>query len=365
MVHEPTGEEWRTPVRITSTSATERGGFRKCRRQWFLSVVHRLDSQEGNVNFFLGRVYHSALEAYYLNLNDPPGIYTAEAIALDRYQEAFDASLQAVRDSLGFMFAYAEPAHREAGRLGLEMLQNYLERERRDPLLDEVLAVEFRVNVAIRNPKGRKVGVLSVQADVVGYKDGELCVVDHKTASSPMHSAHLDIDDQLTAEVFSWWQHSGDWPDRAIYNVSLKKEVHPPKQIKGTKAEPVKLSRDRGQRTSYKLYREEVERLGLAKADYVEILAFLKAREDGGEDPLFQREAVFRTPGQMAAFERDLFEEWRDMRAVAAHPERAYPNPTSMNCSHCPVRAICTTIQDGGDAAAVIRAGYIIADPRR
>lgn len=356
MATDTTGLEHTTPVRIKSTSATERAAFRKCRRQWLLGVVHRLDKQEGNVHFFLGRIYHSALEAYYRSQMAGAPEDDREVAALDAYQDAFDTELATVKDQLGFAFTFGEQLFRDAGELGLEMLQNYMERERKEPLLDDVIAVEFRVNVAITNPKGRKVGVLSVQADVVGMKDGELCVVDHKTASGSVASGHLDLDDQLTAEVYSWWKATGDFPDKAIYNVSYKKALHPPKLLKSGK-----LSKDAQQLTNSALYRAEIERLGLPLADYVDFLVFL----DGKNDPLFKRDAVFRTPGQMAAFEHDLFEEWRDMKAIAAHPERAYPNPTAMNCQSCPVRIICTTIQDGGDVETIIRSGYMIADPRR
>lgn len=365
MPTDPTGLEPATPVRIKSTSATERAGFRKCRRQWFLSVVHRLDPQMGNVNFFLGTVYHSALEAYYRAQQAGLDVPFRETAALDAYQDRFDAELLKIQAQLGFLATVGTPPFREAGELGFAMLQNYLERERVDPLLDEVVAVEFRVNVAIVNEKGRKVGILSVQADVVGKKHGELRVVDHKTASSTMPSAHLDLDDQLTAEVFAWWQATGDFPEKAVYNVSMKKAPQPPKQLKPAKDGTPRLSKAKNQNTTAQMYRDEIRALGLNLADYLDIILILDEREASGEDKLFRREEVFRTPGQMAAFERDLYQEWKDMKAVALHPEKAYPNPTSMNCSHCPVRTICTTIQDGGDHEAIILAGYVVADPRR
>ncbi len=365
MSHDPTGQEHLTPVKITSTSATERAGFRKCRRQWLLGTVHRLDSNEGNVNFFLGTIYHRGLEAYYRSQMAGEDEDSRAIAALDAYQAAFTDAIDTVTTQLGFLAPVGIPAFREAGELGFAMLQNYVDRERVDPLLDEVVAVEFRVNVAIRDARGRKVGTLSVQADVVGRKDGELRVVDHKTASRAMPSSHLDLDDQLTAEVFAWWQASGEFPEKAVYNVSYKKSPGPPKMIKGSKTEPIKLSKSKSQATTAELYRQAIIEHHLDPTGYEDILGILEERERNGEDALFHREEVFRTPGQMEAFERDLLHEWQDMRRVALHPEMAYPNPTSMNCGGCPVRAICTTVQDGGDVSAIIKAGYVIADPRR
>lgn len=361
----PTGLEHVTPVKITDTSATERAGFRQCRRRWFLTTVHRLDPEEGNPNFFLGGLFHKGLEVYYRNIKDGYDHATSAEQALDAYQQAFDIEMSKLKTQLGFLWKVAEPMWRSTGERGFEMLQNYLDAEELNPIFDEIIAVEFRVNVAIRSPKGRKVGLLSVQADLVGRKGGMLMVADHKTASREIPSAHLDIDDQLSAEVVAWWLHSGEFPEKAVYNVAYKKAPHPPKQIKGTKAEPVRLSKAKDQGTTYALYKEEIKRLGLDVANYVDILAYLKQLDDNGENVFFAREETFRTPGQVAAFERDLYWEFKDMKEVAAHPERAYPNPSRFNCPGCPVRTICTTIQDDGDVSAIIKAGFVIGDPRR
>lgn len=365
MPTDPTGLEHVTPVDIEDTSATERAAFRQCRRKWFLTLVHRLDPQEGNPNFFLGELFHKALEVYYLSVQagDPHDI--AASLALDAYQEKYDRDIKKIEGQLGFLWSVGEPMWREVGELGFEMAQNYFDAEEHNPLFDEVVAVEVRVRVAINDKTGRRVGWLSVQTDIVGRKAGVLKVVDTKTASRQINSAHLDIDDQLTAEVYAVWKSSGEFPEKAVYNVAYKKVPHPPKQVKGTKAKPVKLSRDRNQGTTYELYRAEIERLGLDKADYVEILAYLKELDEQGENVFFEREETFRSPDQMEAFERDLLWEFMDMKEVAANPERAYPNPSRYNCPNCPVRTVCFTIQDGGDVPAIIQAGYVIGDPRR
>lgn len=365
MPTEPTGLEHVTPVNIMDTSATERAGFRKCRRQWFLTVVHRLDPEEGNPHFFLGTLFHAGLEGYYHAIKSGATHEVAAEIGCTAYEKLYHIELDKIRKQLGFVWSVAEPMWKDTGDLGFEMLQNYFDAELHNPLFDEVISVEFRVNVAIRSPKGRRVGWLSVQADIVGRKDGLLKVVDTKTRSRAINSAHLDIDDQLSAEVFSWWKHSGEFADKAVYNVAYKKVARPPKQIKGTKAEPVRLSKAKDQGTTYELYRAEIERLGLDKGPYVEILAHLKQLDDNGENVFFEREETFRTPDQMEAFERDLYWEFKDMKEVAKHPERAYPNPSEMNCGGCPVRTVCFTIQDGGDVSAIIKAGYVIGDPRR
>lgn len=364
-MREPTGLEHLTPVDIRDTSATERAGFRRCRRQWFLTTVHRLDPQEGNVNFFLGNCYHSALEAYYKAIAQGDSHARATTKGLDAYQKRYDTDIEVIRKQLGLTWPWAEPEWRAAGELGFEMAQNYFDKEELDPLFDEIVSVEVRVNVEIRDEGGNVVGHLSVQTDVVGRKDGMLGTADHKTASRMYSPAHIDIDDQLTAETFAVYLSSGEMPEYAIYNVGFKKSPHPPKHLKPSKDGKTKLSKAKDQGTTYELYVEEIKKEGLDYDDYKDILQYLKNLDAMGENVFFAREKSFRTLDQMKAFERDLFHEFMDMKEVAAEPERAYPNPTSDNCGRCSVRPICFAIQDGQDVETLIKNGYVIADPRR
>jgi hypothetical protein len=322
-------------------------------------VVHRLEPSSGDPTFHLGTWFHRALEEYYLLIDSYTHAIAAQE-ARDAYEAIADDTFASVGRDLGVAWVYALPDFQDARDLGVAMLDQYLEWEETNPLVDEVVAVEQRVEIPIRSPGGRRVGILSVQTDLVGRREGRLVVVDHKTAKSRPSSGHLDIDDQLTAEVVSWWVHSGEFPEEAIYNVALKRRAEPPRVLaNGT------LSKDKRQSTTVRLYEEEIQRLGLAVAPYRDILAYLADREATGEGALVVREHTFRSPGQVDAFQRDLYQEWRDMSAVAAHPERAYPSPDRMECPRCPVRSICFTMQDDGDVEGAILADYIVGDPRR
>jgi hypothetical protein len=363
---EPTGREHLTPVKITSTSATERAAFRRCHRQWFLSVVHRLEPVTGNPNFWLGTLVHKGLETYYKSIQSGMSHADATQAALDMYEDHYDGTIGDIAESLGFLWSSVEPGYRELATLGFEMLSNYFERELDHPVVDEIVDVERRVQIPIRTAGGSRIGWLSVQADLVGRRDGgRFVVVDHKTAGRDPNVAQLDIDDQLTAEVYAVWKSSGEFPEEAVYNVLKKKAPQPPKRLKDGKGGVPKLSMDKSQQTTYDLYLKEIRTLSLNVADYGEILVYLQEQEELGETQFFRRESVLRTPQQMEAFERDLYWEYRDMRSVAAHPERAYPNPSPFACPGCPVRVACLTIQDDGDVAAIIRAEHVVAEPRR
>lgn len=362
MPSEPTGQEHLTPVKIKSTSATERASFRRCRRQWFLTVVHRLDPEEGNVNFFLGTLFHVALEKYYRAVKDGKSLDEAEQIALDAYQVAYDVELDGIKDRLGFAWEYARPLWVETGELGFEMAQNYFAQERVEPLLDEVVAVEFRVAVPILSPKGRRTdGTLSVQADVVGYKDGKRRVVDHKSASRDYPSNMMELDDQHTAEAYADWKSSGEFPDEVVRNIAKKNVAEPPALIRNGRA----LSKSKSQYTTSEMYEAAIVQHGFDRMDYAEFLQYLREQERSDKNRFFTREVTFRSMDQMASFERNVYQEWRDMRLVAREPERAYPNPSVYNCQNCSVRAVCMAIEDGQDVAAIIKAGYVVADARR
>ncbi len=360
---EPTGREHVTPVAITATSATERAVFRKCRRQWFLSVVHGLETMEGNLNFWLGELVHSGLEEYYKGIQGGLPHDVAANLALAAYEDKYLEAFEPLAAQWRAVWQLARPIYEDMGVLGYDMLAGYFEREQRQPLVDEVEQVEERLFVPIVD-NGEVIGWLAVRTDLVGRRHGLLAAIDHKTAGSKLASSMLDIDDQGTSEVFAVWRDMGEFPEKFIYNALLKKQPLPPKPVKGTKLEPVKLSKAKGQPTTYALYLAEIARLGLDRANYEDVLERLLEDEDLDETPFYYREETFRTPGQMDEFERNLLEEFKDMRAVAAEPQRAYPSPSQFACPTCPVKQACFAIMDGSDPGHVITTQYVIGESR-
>lgn len=363
---EPTGQEHLTAVQITATSATERATFRKCRRQWFLTVVHHLETMEGNLNFWLGEIVHAGLQRYYEGQRDgEPHVARTEA-ALVRYEEAYDEAMEPLARVWGAVWGLAKPMYEDLGVMGYEMLFGYFEREVSHPLAEEgdVVQVEQRLFVPILDPGGNEVGRLAVRTDLFVRRFGDLAAIDHKTASQRAGSSMLDIDDQLTAEVYAGWKALGEFPERAIYNALMKKRQVPPREVKGTKAEPVKLSKDKSQPTTHALYLEAIEERGLDPANYQDILDILLQNEVDDTTPFYYREETFRTPGQMAQFEANLYHEFTDMVDVAAHPEKAYPAPSPFACPSCPVRQVCAAMMDETDPDILIRSQFIVAEPR-
>lgn len=361
------------PVTIEETSVTERADFRLCRRRWFLGTVKRWQPVGGAPHFWFGNLIHYALEHYYLAQMDdeddptsPMEIGDAEAYAYASYDHFLADTLPGIKKDLGFLWESVSDEYDTMIDMGRGMLAGYFLMERETGGQGSIVAVEERLGVPIRNENGRAFPGsprLTGRFDLVVEKaGGAIWIIDHKTAAQKHNSAYLDIDDQLTGYAYVWFRTYGEVPRGQVYNVLLKKVPGPPRRLKDTKEGVPVLSQDKSQATTYSLYLAEIKRLGLDRREYQGMLTFLKER--GWQDYYIQ-EGVFRNMAQLRQFELNLAHEWRDMRDVAAHPEKAYPSPSAISCPGCPVKLICQTMQDGGDVEAIIEGQFSIAPERR
>lgn len=361
-----TGNEPWTPVRLTETSVTERAAFRKCRRQWFLTIVHRLEGPGINENFWLGELVHAALEAYYLHDLASCGCgrrercsHAAKA-ALDAYDAAANKAMAALRKDLGLLWEHAREDWEALDELGHEMVKGYIRFDREEGGLGEVESVEQRFRVRIPGTRG----FMSLRIDLVTIREVlekiRRTVTDHKSASSKPSEAMHDIDDQFTAYHWGYAAATGKRVHRVVRNVLLKRAARPPRLV--GKGKQRRLSTDKRAPVTLELFLEAIRAEGFNKADYAEHLDYLAAR---GWQDFFVRQETIRTKGQLRQFVVNLREEWRDMVNVASHPIRAYPNPSPMHCPSCPVRDVCAAMMDERDVGGLIRSNYRIGDPRR
>ena len=362
----PTGDEPWVPVRITETSVTERAVFRKCRRQWLLTVVHRLQGRGAlNENFWLGELVHAGLEAYYLHDLTACGCSRREQCAharragLDAYAAAANDAMAALQEEAGFLWPHVADHWGELDGLGHEMVKGYFRYDRSTGGLGEVESVEQRLRVRIPGTRG----FLSLRVDLVTLlrrATGTLRrrVVDHKSAAHRPAEAMHDVDDQFTGYFWGYQEATGLPVHEVVRNVLLKRVARPPKLLKGSRA----LSTDKRQSTTLELALEAIRANGFSKDDYADYLEYLAAR---GWQDFYVRQEALRTKGQLRQFERNLVLEWRDMARVASRPELAYPNPSPMHCPSCPVRDVCASMMDESDTAGLIRSNYRIGEPRR
>jgi RecB family exonuclease len=311
----PTGLEPWTPVAIKTISVTERADFRKDRRQWFLHSVHRLEGPGAAIYFQFGTAMHLALEAFHTQPEDGNKI----AAALVAFHTAWTIAQQKAEVELGFLWPYAKDEWDEHTELGEAMLNGYYQADFQAgkpfndyPLLGKTTATEQRYTVRIPGTTGKLTGKIDLLTEPA---PGEIRAMDHKNLSTQNNPADLDLDDQLTAYAWLYRQATGRRLDSVGHNVLIKK---------------LPLTKSGKPTTSI----------------------------------LFVRDITFRTEAQLAEFEKNLVQEWRDMKRVAAHPEMAYPNNTAINSRGCPVHSICIAMANQEDTEGIIRAGYVVGDPR-
>jgi len=342
---QPTGLEPTTPVKLKDTSATERAAFKSCHRSWFLQYGHRLGKAEGHMPFIFGTAMHEALAKHYIG-----------GSALKQWEKSWEAAVKELDEQLGGLARFASEEHNALEVMGEQMLINYLRHEEEYPVVDEVLAVEERFEVPIRNGKGRILARMSVQLDLLGRRHGKLVVVDHKTAASAPNLNFLDMNDQMTAYIWATRLHTGEDVRGAIYNALLKKETHPPALLKNGK-----LSVNKQALVTHDGFRDAITELELDVNDYSEHLLYLL------DNPpvLLVREETYRTKAQLKEFERNLVHEIVDMKRVATRPQLAYPSPSALQCGSCAVQLVCRTMMERGDVGTIIRNNFTILPPRR
>lgn len=356
MTHEPTGNEPETSVRLHDTSATERASFKSCHRSWFLQYGHRLGKAEGHLPFIFGTAMHEALATYYRAIQEDPVRIDPIAITLEVWADEWREQVDLLSKQLGGLAKFAAPEYEELGELGRAMLVNYMRAEADDPVVDEIVTVEERFEVPIRNGKGRILARLSVQLDLLGKLRGKFVVVDHKTAASAPNLNLLDMNDQMTAYIWATRLETGTDVRGAIYNALLKKATHPPVVLKNGK-----LSVNKQALVSYDDFRQAIVEHDLDINDYSEHLLHLQ----DNPPKLFVREETYRTKAQLLEFERNLVHEIVDMKRVAGRPQLAYPSPSAQQCGSCAVQLICRTLMERGDVGTIIRNNFTILPPRR
>ncbi len=326
------------------TTITERGSFRSCRRQWYLEVQERLAHRDRVAwPLIFGEAIHTGLETYYRN--NRRNVKTAVA-AFKRAWRATGAELQ---ESYGGLFARLEPEWSDWLDKGTRMLIYYDMYDRQAEFdWDAVLHVniEKRAFVDILNLEGYPVedqdsrlrALLSGRIDLVVERKDGIWIVDHKTAASAYDARALDVDDQLTGYCYIYWRLTGEVPRGAIYNALIKDPPGPPRLLKDGS-----LSKDKSQRTTYDLYLAEIKTLKLDKADYTDILEYLKEKS---WKQFFVRDGLTRNLEELKSFEKRLYYEYQDMKSVIRSPDRAYPNPSQRTCPGCSMIPLCQAMEE-------------------
>jgi hypothetical protein len=301
-----------------------------------------------------GTIIHTGIEDYYrsgCNVTD----------MLDAFTYAWKEVDDELAREYGGMYEMGiEEMWWEYNLLGHGMLRNYDAYDRATGWWDEVIEVnlEERGFVPIRDLRGRRIRgrpLLSGRIDLVVRKGDDFWVWDHKTAAQRPSYAALDVDDQGTGYCYIVWQRLGIIPKGFLYNVLLKRL---PKEVPVLKSG--RLSCDKSRVMTYDFFMDAIKANDHDPEWYAEHLAELQNR---GWDDFFKRDTSVRNVQQLMQFEKNVYREYQDMRAVIRNPLLAYPNPNQRNCPGCSVLPICHAMEENGNVEAM-REMYVVQDPR-
>lgn len=394
------------PLDLTRTvrdiSVTERGGFRTCRRRWYLETIENLEKR-GVKNWALdfGTGIHMGLDSFYRAYAD-----IIEGEPLERALEAFEVWYQKVDKDLRFLGDLSAPLRDELleyNALGQGMLRHYNEYSVEEDGDFEWVLVEgvpgprwsdlapekvqppyaigarpFRhesgrilcpivhpgTKAVLSSQKGGHPPYLSARLDLIGFRRTMglrgFWILDHKTSASQPSDRGIDFEDQITGYCYVFWRLTGIIPRGTIFNFLVK---HLPKEPRLVYND-TKLSTAKDQLTLPDMYESYMREFQVMDSPaHLECLASLKAH---GRERFFKRFEVERNQHELEQFEKRLFEEYHDMFDAYKFPERrAYPNPSYMHCPNCSVNSICQAIEDGSDYDWIIETRYQQAKDRK
>lgn len=184
---------------------------------------------------------------------------------------------------------------------------------------------------------------------------GRYWLWDYKTAKSA-DTAKLATDDQVSAYLYAARKLFPFPVYGFVYLQMTKERVQPPKRLKNGQ-----LSRDKRQKTTYGLLRQEIindyGEVNKAPSELIEFLNHMAATEEPEGDRFIRWDFVKRNDSQLDATERAIYGEL----SVMLNPNLyCYPTPTR-DCSwDCPLREACIA-SDQGDNSLLqeILAGFV------
>jgi hypothetical protein len=261
---------------------SERTNFKKCRQLWdFTSQLrNNLESTRMNHNLAFGIDIHVGLQFFY----DPEAYNQDLVVRTNSAVLAFTESNQQRRDledeTTGGLSDERIEEYEQRAILGAGMLRRYAEwADPRDKKLGlKPIAVEWKFQIPVYDNQGNPLVINSrpvvyqLRVDMVAeHGDGTVWIWDHKTAGNLSDTDHLELDTQLSSYMWALAIKTGKPVSGFMYNELEKKVPSPPKVNKNGS-----LSQDKRQLTTYQLYVEAIEELGLDPEPYRDMLGTCK-----------------------------------------------------------------------------------------
>jgi hypothetical protein len=331
--------------RVAIIRTSDRSNFRRCRRRWNWQSHLRgnLTNREAKAPLWFGSGFHYALEDYH-----GPRIHASPRDAFKEYVKATHRLSRARQNPY-----LLPPNWPELVELGYGMLDYYSEHWLgiRDPLRTFVyrgvpqVEVHALIPVPVKTPHYDKVLYACTLDRVVEFDNGDLGIVDYKTAKR-FQTTFLQTDPQISAYM---WIAPQLYPGRRVTRFIYQQHR---KDIPGL-PEPLATGRfatTASQLTSHGLYRTAlISQYGAvlsAPKENVDFLNWLATQEDEDHDKFVRRDSVYRNRAQCEAEGVKLLMELEEM----LNPDLPlYPSPTRDCGGMCDFNSACVSLDDGGD----------------
>jgi hypothetical protein len=351
---------------VPSVRTSERSTFKRCQQRWVWGYMDGLKPIRTKNPLWFGTGIHLALAEWY-----QPGFKRGPHPAQTWASYAKDTAVKIPQE-----MEDDELTYRDAYELGIEMMENYVDRFKRDENWD-VISTEQIFKYLIRDRKTRRLIARYLGTFDGVYRDsitGEIWLMEHKTAAQIIIT-HLPLDDQAGSYLFvaeAVLKAAGLMkPNEVIagimYNFLRKKgkDLRPVNADgkatnKPTKAHFIKelASTDRGEKGLEKLSLSMLKQL--ADDLGIKVLGDVSASQP---TDLFVREPVWRSEGDKDSMHSRIIREVRQIEAVRSGEWEPTKTPTR-DCSwDCDFFRMCQLHESGDDWEAYRDAMYHKVDP--
>ncbi len=176
-------------------SNSQVSAYQGCSLKYYFHYVEKRKSESLGIALFFGSAVHSALDLYYSSRRN------GKAESLESLKEAFESSLSLDLENADVPVSYTKnmPDRDSAINTGLSLMEVFYENV--DLKGWKILGVELPLSAPLFTGEGERtdfdlVGIIDL---LLKNENGDLLIVDHKTAAKSMNQADANEDTQMTA----------------------------------------------------------------------------------------------------------------------------------------------------------------------
>jgi CRISPR/Cas system-associated exonuclease Cas4 (RecB family) len=294
---------------------SELATYQDCPQKWLFKYAQKLAPQRTGKNLAFGKVFHSALAAFYL---------AGLPAALDLFQKEITEFIQ------GSAPEEIENL-RQLETLGISMLSMYAEFAKAHDDF-EIVEMEVPHTVPIITAAGNKSNAFeyTYTCDQLVRRNKQLWIHEFKTAEiiDANYISNLVLDEQMSRYQWATEKMFGEPVAGSIYTILRKKMPNVPEILKKGG-----LTQRKDIDTTHDIYLDSINRNGLNPADYAEILEILRAKGN----TFIVREPVLRNERERKECEQRLYTLAKTINTDAP----IYKCP-SRDCTwKCDYRSLC------------------------